>query len=87
MVPAMSAQTRTQDKAVSAATIETKSLEPTVETKAVDAPKPEGVKVVLSHFVSAGYIDGEEHNPGDEVFVSAQVAHDLIGAGAAVKAV
>jgi len=36
--------------------------------------------------VSAGYIDDEEHAPGDEVFVSVQTAHDLKLAGVAKAA-
>jgi len=84
----MSASNRTQDKAAAQSGIENKSLEPVVEDKALvvatedkAVEKPEGVKVVLSHYVSAGYIDDSEHGPGDEVYVSAQVAHDLALAG------
>jgi hypothetical protein len=80
----MSASNRTQDKAAEQSGLENKSLAPVVEDKV--AAKPEGVKVVLAHFVSAGYIDDEDHKPGDEVFVTAQVAHNLIGSGAAKAA-
>ena len=90
-VPAMSASNRTQDKAAPQSGVENKSLEPTVEDKSLAvvasenkaAKEPEGVKVVLSHYVSAGYIDEDEHGPGDEVFVTAQVAHNLALAGVA----